>query len=186
MGCKTMIRTFLDRLYLLSGYLAGLFLIAIFLLMMALSLGRELGVNVKSGDDIVSWCMAAMAFLGLAHTFRKGELIRMGLLIERLQGSPRRALEIFVLALGTVLVGYFAWHAMRFTYESWRLNDLSSGALVVPLWIPQLGLSVGTVILLVALVDELVHVLRGGYPRYAKPPSPLRKGVLEREASGRL
>ena len=76
-----MIRTFLDRLYLLSGYLAGVFLVAIFLLMLALSVGREVGVNVKSGDDIASWCMAAMAFLGLAHTFRKGELIRMGLLI---------------------------------------------------------------------------------------------------------
>jgi TRAP-type C4-dicarboxylate transport system permease small subunit len=186
MGSDTMIRTFLDRLYLISGYLAGLFLIAIFLLMMALSIGRELGVNVKSGDDIASWCMAAMAFLGLAHTFRKGELIRMGLLIERLQGPPRRALEIFVLVLGTALVGYFAWHAVKFTYESWLLNDLSSGALVVPLWIPQLGLSVGAVIFLVALVDELVHVLRGGNPHYAKPPPASQEEILERAASASL
>jgi TRAP-type C4-dicarboxylate transport system permease small subunit len=178
-----MIRTFLDRLYLLSGYLAGVFLVAIFLLMLALSVGREIGVNVKSGDDIASWCMAAMAFLGLAHTFRKGELIRMGLLIERLQGPRRQALEVLALVLGTALVGYFAWHAVRFTYESWLLNDLSSGALVVPLWIPQLGFSAGTVIFLVALVDELVHVLRGGHPHYAKPPPASREEVLERAAS---
>jgi TRAP-type C4-dicarboxylate transport system permease small subunit len=62
-----MIRRLLDALYLGAGYLAGLFLIAIFLIMMTLSVGREIGFNLKSGDDIASWCMAAMAFLGLAH-----------------------------------------------------------------------------------------------------------------------
>src|SRR6478735_4712287 len=67
-----MIRVFLDRLYLFSGYLAGLFLIAIFVLMMLLSGGRPLGINIPAGDDFISWCMAATAFLGLAHTFKQG------------------------------------------------------------------------------------------------------------------
>ena len=79
-----MIRLFLDRLYLFSGYLAGLFLIAIFVLMMLLSAGRPLGINIPAGDDFISWCMAATAFLGLAHTFKHGEMIRVGLLIDRL------------------------------------------------------------------------------------------------------
>ena len=80
-----MIRSLLDGLYLFAGYLAGLFLIAIFLLMMGLSVGREIGVNIPAGDDFASWCMAAMAFLGLAHTFKSGEMIRVGLVIDRLQ-----------------------------------------------------------------------------------------------------
>ena len=54
-----MIRTCLDRLYLYSGYLAGLFLIAIFVLMMVLSAGRPVGINIPAGDDFISWCMAA-------------------------------------------------------------------------------------------------------------------------------
>ena len=65
-----MLRKFLDGLYLGAGYLAGAFMVAIFVLMMALSIGREVSLNIPAGDDIVSWCMAAMAFLGLAHTFR--------------------------------------------------------------------------------------------------------------------
>jgi hypothetical protein len=44
-----MIRVFLDRIYLFSGYLAGLFLIAIFVLMMLLSAGRPLGINHSGG-----------------------------------------------------------------------------------------------------------------------------------------
>src|SRR5919107_2505925 len=92
-----MIRTFLDGLYRFAGYLAGLFLIAIFLLMMGLSIGREVGINIPAGDDFASWCMAAMAFLGLAHTFRSGEMIRVGLLIDRLRRRTRRGFETVAL-----------------------------------------------------------------------------------------
>ena len=87
-----MIRVVLDRLYLFAGYAAGGFMVLIFVLMMVLSAGRPVGINLPAGDDFTSWCMAAMAFLGLAHTFRSGEMIRVGLLIDTLAGPhpPRR------------------------------------------------------------------------------------------------
>jgi TRAP-type C4-dicarboxylate transport system permease small subunit len=173
-------RLFLDRLYLVSGWLSGLFLIAIFVLMLLLSGGRPVGLNIPAGDDLVSWCMAATAFLGLAHTFRSGEMIRVGLLIDRLQGRIRHAVEIAAIIVGAGFVGFFAWHAVRMTYDSWRFNDMAQGVLAVPLWIPQLGYSLGLVILFVAFVDELVHVLRGGDPRYEKPKPTTAEEVVER------
>ncbi len=175
-----MVRRVLDGLYLGAGWLAGFFLIVIFLLMMALSVGREILVNIPAGDDFASWCMAAMAFLGLAHTFRSGEMIRVGLLIDRLRGRTRRVFEILSLTLGLAFVGFFAWHAVRLTYDSWRFNDVAQGVLAVPLWIPQLGYSTGLVILFVAFVDEFVHVIRGGDPRYEKPPPASAEEVVER------
>ena len=173
-------RLFLDRLYLVSGWLAGLFLIAIFVLMMILSAGRPIGVNVPAGDDLVSWCMAAMAFLGLAHTFRSGELIRVGLAIENLSGRMRHIIEIIALIIGCGFVGFFAWHAVRMTYDSWRFNDMAQGVLAVPLWIPQLGYAGGLFILFIAFLDEMVHVLRGNLPRYEKPPPVSAEEVVER------
>ena len=173
-------RLFLDRLYLVSGWLSGLFLIAIFVLMLLLSGGRPVGLNIPAGDDLVSWCMAATAFLGLAHTFRSGEMIRVGLLIDRLQGRIRHAVELAAIFVGAGFVGFFAWHAVRMTYDSWRFNDMAQGVLAVPLWIPQLGYSLGLVILFVAFVDELVHVLRGGDPRYEKPKPTTAEEVVER------
>lgn len=175
-----MIRTILDGLYRLSGYLAGLFLIVIFLLMMGLSLGREVGVNIPAGDDFASWSMAAMAFLGLAHTFKSGEMIRVGLLIDRLEGRTRWAFEMVSLILGLGFVGFFAWHAARFTYDSFRFNDMAQGVLAVPLWIPQLGYSVGLVILAIAFLDELVNVALGGRPGYEKPPATTPEELVER------
>ncbi|HEY8382309.1 MAG TPA: TRAP transporter small permease [Microvirga sp.] len=175
-----MIRTFLDGLYLLAGYLAGGFLIAIFLLMMALSLGREVGLNVPAGDDFAAWSMAALAFLGLAYTFRSGEIIRVGLVLDHLHGAVRRVVEILCLLLGAGTIAFFAWHAVAMTYDSFRFNDMAQGVLAVPLWIPQLGYAVGLTILAIAFVDELVHVLRGYPPRYEKPPPKTPEEVIER------
>jgi TRAP-type C4-dicarboxylate transport system permease small subunit len=175
-----MIRTILDGLYLLAGYLAGLFLLVIFLLMMGLSLGRGIGINIPAGDDLASWSMAAMAFLGLAHTFRSGEMIRVGLLTDRVRGRTRWCLEMFSLVIGLCFVGFFAWHAVVLTYDSWRFNDMAQGVLAIPLWIPQIGYASGLVILFIAFVDEFVHVLRGGDPRYEKPPATTAEEVVER------
>ena len=175
-----MLRRVLDGLYLGAGYLAGAFLVVIFVLMMALSLGREVGLNIPAGDDFASWCMAAMAFLGLAHTFKSGEMIRVGLLIDRFSGRPRWYFEIGSLVLGLGFVGFFAWHAVRLTYDSWRFNDMAQGVVAMPLWIPQLGYSGGLVILFIAFVDEFIHVLAGGEPRYEKPPPQSAEEVIER------
>jgi TRAP-type C4-dicarboxylate transport system permease small subunit len=97
-----------------------------------------------------------------------------------LRGRTRRVFEILSLTLGLAFVGFFAWHAVRLTYDSWRFNDVAQGVLAVPLWIPQLGYSTGLVILFVAFVDEFVHVIRGGDPRYEKPPPASAEEVVER------
>jgi TRAP-type C4-dicarboxylate transport system permease small subunit len=178
-------RIFLDRLYLFSGYAAGAFLVAIFVLMMLLSAGRPVGFNIPAGDDLVSWCMVATSFLGLAHTFRHGEMIRVGLLIDRLEGRTRHVIEIVSLLIGGFFVAFFFYYAAQLTWYSWRFNDMAQGVLAVPLWIPQLGYSGGLLILLIAFVDELVHVLRGNVPRYEKPkPRTVEEAVEQAIQSG--
>ena len=52
--------------------------------MLAQSLGREVGVFVRGADDVTAWLTAAAAFLALGHTFRHGELVRVGLFLESL------------------------------------------------------------------------------------------------------
>ena len=177
-----MFRRYLDGLYLFSGYLAGMFLIAIFVLMMALSVGRELGINIKSGDDLAAWCMAAMAFLALAHTFKSGEMIRVGLLTDRLTGRSKWLAEMFALVMGIAVHRLLRLARGLLTYTSWKINDMSTGVLIVPLWIPQLGFTTGLVILWIAMVDELVHVARGNKPRYEKEPPKTAEEAVERAA----
>lgn len=173
------VRRFLDWLYLFSGVAAGGFLLAIFVLMLLLSAGRPLGLNVRSGDDFIGWCMVAVSFLALAHTFRSAEMIRVGLLIERLSGRTRWFVEIFALVAGAIFVGYFAFYAYRMTYFSWLIDEPSQGVIVIPIWIPQSAMAVGLIILFIAFVDELIHVLRGGEPHYEKPKPKTAEEAIE-------
>jgi TRAP-type C4-dicarboxylate transport system permease small subunit len=175
-----MLRAALDRLYLYAGYAAGLFLLSIFLQMMVLSAGRPVGFNIPAADDFVSWCMAAMAFLGLAHTFRSGEMIRVGLLIDKLPNRKRWWFELVALVLGTGFIGFFAWHAVQLVYDSWRFNEMAQGVVAIPLWIPQIGYASGLIILFIAFVDELIHVGTGHAPRYERPKPKTAEEVVER------
>jgi TRAP-type C4-dicarboxylate transport system permease small subunit len=173
-------RVFLDRLYLFAGYAAGAFMVAIFLLMMVLSAGRPVGINIPAADDFVSWCMAAMAFLGLAHTFRSGEMIRVGLLIDKLPAHIRHWFELTALAIGIGFIAFFAFYAGQLIRDSWRFNEMSQGVIAVPLWIPQIAYALGLVILLIAFIDEFFHVLAGNWPRYEKPKPQTAEEVVER------
>src|SRR3569833_1278271 len=183
-GKRTVMRRWLDNLYLFAGYAAGGFMVLIFLIMMYMSIGRQIGLNLPAGDDFGSWCMAAMSLLGHAHTFKKGEIIRVGLLIEQFTGKPRWLLEIFALGVATAFTLYFTWYAVGMTYDSYRFNAMAQGVLALPLWIPQLGYSGGLVILSIALGDEMIHVLMGNKPTYEKEPPSSPDEFVERVASG--
>jgi TRAP-type C4-dicarboxylate transport system permease small subunit len=177
-------RRLLDGLYLGAGLLAALFLLTVFLLMIALSAGRQFGLNVPDGDDFAAWSMAAMAFLGLAHTFRRGEMIRVGLLLENLPRRPKQMFEVLSHGVAFAFISFFAYQAGRFAYDSWRFRDMSTGTIAVPLWIPQLGFVIGLTILAIALLDELVNVLRGNPPSYEKPPPKTAEELLKRVTEG--
>lgn len=172
-----MIRRLLDRLYDAAGYMAAFFVFAIFVSMLATTIMRESGLRTGGWEDVVSWLTAAAAFFGLAHTFKHGDFVRVELLMSNLKPAPRRALELFALLAGTVFVGYLAVSTTAYVHQSWVFGDMSGGLIVVPIWVPQLSFVFGSWLLFIAIVDELVLVLRGARPTYVT-------AVEERHARG--
>jgi len=162
------VRQFLDRLYAASGALAALCLAGICVLMLAQAAGREFGLLIRAADDLTSWLCAASAFFALGHTFRHGELVRVGLFIDLLRPGARRYAEIFALGVTGLFVGYMAWAVVRFVYDSWQFKEVAQGLVKIPIWIPQLCFVLGVLIFLVAVLDELVVVLRGRKPAYQR------------------
>ena len=170
-------RRLLDRLYLWSGYLGALFIVAICVAMVGQSILREMGVRTGAVNDVVSWFCAAAAFFTMAHAFKHGDFVRVTLMLESASPANRRRLELVSLFIGSMATAYLAWSACLFTYESWEFNDLAQGMLPMPLWIPQLSFAFGAVLLWVAVVDELQLVLRGETPTFVR-------AVEERHAKG--
>lgn len=159
-------RRFLDRLYAASGALAAVCLAAICVMMLAQAFGREAGILVRGADDIVAWLCAATAFLALGHTFRHGELVRVGLWLDMLGARARRFAELASLGIATAFVGYMVWAVTRFVYESWKFNEVAQGLIKLPIWIPQMSLALGVSIFFIAVLDELIAVIRRKKPAY--------------------
>ncbi|MEX1074170.1 MAG: TRAP transporter small permease [Burkholderiales bacterium] len=159
-------RRFLDRLYAASGVLAAVCLAGIAVVMLAQAGMREIGMLLRGADDIVGWLCAASAFLALATTFRHGELVRVGLIIDRLPGAGRRRAEFVALGLAVLVGGYILWAAAGFVYQSWQFEEVAQGLIQIPIWIPQMCFVLGAAVLLVAVLDELVAHLAGRKTAY--------------------
>jgi TRAP-type C4-dicarboxylate transport system permease small subunit len=176
------LRRFLDRLYAASAWLAAACLASIALVMLAQAAMREFGLLLRGADDIVAWLCAASAFLALAATFRHGELVRVGILIDRLAPAVRRRAEFLALGCGVLVVGYILWASAGFVYQSWAFEEVAQGLIQIPIWIPQLSFVAGALIFFIAVLDEFVVLATGGTPAYRRAEESHRAGVDIEEA----
>jgi TRAP-type C4-dicarboxylate transport system permease small subunit len=154
-------RRLLDFLYDGCAWLAALAMIGVLLMVLLSIVSRQLGFHVPGTDAYAGYSMAAAGFLALAHTLKRNEHIRVTLLLARLQGGARRGLEMWALTAAVFLSGLFALYSIRLAWISRAINDMSTGNDATPLWIPQIAMAVGTVILFVAFVDDWVLHWRG-------------------------
>lgn len=143
----------LDRLYLLSGYLAAVCMLGIFALTMAQIGGRLIGLNLRGATDYAGYFMAASAFLAFAHTLNRGVHIRIELFLSML-GGFRRWAEIACFLCSTAIAVWFAYYSWTLVYWSYVLGDVSQGLDATPLWIPQLTMAAGASLLALAVADH--------------------------------
>jgi TRAP-type C4-dicarboxylate transport system permease small subunit len=154
-------RKLLDSLYDGAAWLAALCLVGLLGMVLLGIASRELHFHVPGTDAYAGYLMAGCGFLALAHTLKRGEHIRVTLLLGALGGGARRALEIWALTAAVLLSTLTAFYSCRLVWQSRQFNDISTSNDATPLWIPQLSFAVGTVILCIAFIDEWVLELRG-------------------------
>jgi TRAP-type C4-dicarboxylate transport system permease small subunit len=154
-------RRTLNALYDGCAWLAAVFMIGVLIMVLLSVLGRQFNFHVPGTDAYAGYAMAAAGFLALAHTLKRNEHIRVTLLLGKLTGRARQGLELWSLSVAVALAGLFAWYTLRLVWQSHEFNDISTGNDATPLWIPQLAMALGTVVLLIALVDEWVLEARG-------------------------
>ena len=154
-------RRLLDALYLGAAWLAALCMVALLVMVLLGIVSRQLNFHVPGTDAYAGYLMAAAGFMALAHTLKAGEHIRVTLLLHRLQGRARKAMEVWALAAASALALLFAYYSARLVWQSHLFHDISTGNDATPLWLPQLAMAVGTAVLAIAFIDELVLELRG-------------------------
>jgi len=149
----------LDKLFLLGGILAGVFLVMIGVLVVAQIVTRLLGTVIPSADEFAGYCLSASSFLGLAYAFRRGAHIRVTLFVQMAGSRVRWLVNLLASAVSCAMVTYFTWYVLKMVWDSWRFEDVTTGLVPIPLWLPQLGMAVGLVLFTIALIDIVVRII---------------------------
>jgi len=160
------LRRALDMLYALAAALAALSLFGIFVIMMAQVVMRELRLQFSGADDLTAYLCVSTTFFALAATFKRGELIRVNMVIETLGPGARRAIEAAVLILAALIVGYIVWWTAQDVLFSREIEEVAQGTVPFLVWIPKLAMPIGAGLLLVAILDELARVAMRLKPTY--------------------
>jgi TRAP-type C4-dicarboxylate transport system permease small subunit len=151
----------LDRLYDASAALGAVAMVMLLVMVMLSIVSRQVGFNVPGVDAYAGYMMAAAGFLAMAHTLKRGEHIRVTLLLSALHGGARRGLEIWALFGATLLAALLAIYSCKLSWQSYTFHDMSTSNDATPLWLPELSMAIGALVLAIAFVDELVLEIRG-------------------------
>jgi TRAP-type C4-dicarboxylate transport system permease small subunit len=151
----------LDHLYDATAALGAVAMIVLLAMVLLSVVSRQVGFNVGGIDAYAGYMMAAAGFLAMAHTLKRGEHIRVTLLLAALKGRSRHALEIWALFAATLLALLSAIYSCKLAWQSYTFHDISTSNDATPLWLPQLSMALGAVVLAIAFIDELVLEIRG-------------------------
>ena len=171
-------RRLLDMLFRASLWLSALCLVLIAVMVGLQLAGRIVdgllkiagfapyGFVILSLAEIAGYLLAASSFLALAATLKAGAHIRVTMLLAALGEDKRRFIELWAFGATAAFAMFMTWNIGRFAWVSFRFNEVSSGMIPVPLAIPQTAMTVGILILTIALIDEFFIILRRGRPSF--------------------
>lgn len=154
-------RKLLNWLYSAAEVLAAVCMVGVLVSVLTSILSRQLAFHVSGLDAYAGYFMASAGFLALASTLRHGEHIRVTLVLNALAPAGKRRLDIVAIAVGVAIASSLAFFSTKLVVDSWLFNDISTSNDATPLWIPQLGMAIGNILLLIAFIDLLISRIRG-------------------------
>ena len=141
-------RNVVEKGNLLLGYISGLGI-----LLMGLILCYEVICRYFFKSPTI-WAQETSIYLfiwtmlaGSAYTLQKGKHVRIDLLIEHLSLRTQRILEMVTSFVDMVFCAIVSWQAYEMIAASVGYNKVSATLLRVPMWIPQMALLLGFVLL---------------------------------------
>ena len=155
------LRRALDGLYKIGAYIACICLGAMLIVITAQMLARWFHIAFPGGAEYAGYLMAAASFLSFAYALNQGTHIRVGLVLNLL-GKNRKYLEYVCLGIGSLITVLLAYYSVKLVMTSHRFGDVSQGQDMMPLWIVQTPMAVGSIMLALCFIDNLVALVLTG------------------------
>ena len=158
----------MDRL---SGLLARLSAWAFFVvgLMICYEVALRYFFNAPTvwAEEMSRFVQLWATYLAAAWALRHRELIRIGIVTDRLPAAARRWLELFSLLVIAVFSGVAVWYGTWIAWDSVVQSRTTSTMLDVPAVLTEAAIPVGFTLLAAQALREMARVWREG----ATPPT---------------
>lgn len=144
-----------------SEVVTSLALVGMILLVGSEAIVRNVfGSSLQITDEIGGYLLVAVTFLSMSVSEAHGAFHRVELVQARLGVRVRIWLQIVFDLCSLAVSVLIAWQLMRLTLNSWNSGDVAPTPLQTPLWLPQMVMGVGLVLLCVALLRSAVAKYR--------------------------
>lgn len=111
-------------------------------------------------DDLTSFLLVGIIFLGAGPVFYKGGHIRVDLVTSRLKPKTQSRLRVITLFLGIALLGVVTFETMVSTVVAFQTGRVSA-VMVYPLWVAMLFIPLGLILMAFFMVVGLVKKMKG-------------------------
>jgi TRAP-type C4-dicarboxylate transport system permease small subunit len=119
------------------------------------------GTPVAWVDELVGYLLVASVMLAAADALFGGEHIAVDIVTERLRPRGKRIAFLFGLVAVALTAALLLFEGIGTVQFSHQVGLRSNGYLAVPIWIPQLLLPVGALLLLLAAIVSFILAWRG-------------------------
>jgi C4-dicarboxylate transporter, DctQ subunit len=151
----------IDQLSLAGAWAAALCIAAILGLIVAEVAARNLfNTSIDFAWEFSAFFMGAAFLLGAGYALRAGAQIRVNVLLENVPRPLSRALDMLATLCGIAICAYLAWALLQMAWLSWERNSRSDKASELPLWIPQIAMALGALLLTLQTIGRLGRLAR--------------------------
>lgn len=156
---------FFDELIKIGAYIAGIFILITTVMISFEVISRAIfGLPTAWATELSIYAIIGSCFLGSAYAVRTYSHITVDIIVNNVSDFWKTVLAYVSNALGLVFSIIFMVYGFMHVYQTFSLGVTSASLLRVPMFLPELLLPLGGVLLVAAFVMQLIDggIHKGG------------------------
>jgi TRAP-type C4-dicarboxylate transport system permease small subunit len=146
--------------------------------MMAQIIARNVFNSMTWPEEFSRYCYIWTVFLSLGYTIKKGNMLKVGLIMDLLPTKIRRAIEILANLIIVAICVVFFRHAITYTGKIYNMGQISP-AMHLPMWIMYLATVLGFGLASIRAAEEIVKNIKNFNVRVETTLEATLKEALE-------
>lgn len=141
--------------------IGGVLILALMIIVTAEVIGRAaFGHTFLVANEYSGYIALMLTFIGIPYAMDQGALLRVNFLIDRLNHSHARLLELLFRVIAFLVSAVICHQLIRMTLKSYERGTFASTPARTPIWIPQCVAAVGMLLLLIVIFAQIMADLR--------------------------